>query len=188
MDSFFDTLVSSIEQVERQLHSGNINILEYWSRRLDDFINVLAVIVRGFSDVDAPTHLIQFSNDVLKYVQLLRDKFLESVSTDHTFMECLANTQRSCPTEENQLCGRPKFAITREEIERLYHIHLDWIQVSYQLGVSERTLRRRRAELGMDISSSQGPRSFYSDITDDELFAIIKEVLNRAHVPCTTHH
>ena len=125
LDSFFETLVSSIEQAERQLHSGYINILEYWSRRLDDFINVLAVIVRGFSDVDAPNDLIQFSNDVLKYVQLLRDKFLESVFTDHTFMECLANAQRSCPIKENQRCGRPKFAITREEIERLYDNHLD---------------------------------------------------------------
>ena len=89
-------------------------------------------------------------------------------------MERLANAQQSCPIEENYCCGRPKFAITSEEIEQLYDIHLDWIQVSYQFVMSEETLCWRHAELGMNILNSQGPRSFYSRITDDVLSAIMK--------------
>lgn len=74
--------------------------------------------------------------------------------------------------------GRPKLQITRVKLERLFYIYKSWKEVASFLGVCERTIQRRRIELGMSTSIRSGPRSTYSNISEDNLCQLIREILN----------
>ena len=65
--------------------------------------------------------------------------------------------------------GRPAFNITKAQIELLRETEMNWKAVVGFIGVSERTLLRRRIEY--DIESS------FSEVTDIELDEKIREIL-----------
>lgn len=68
--------------------------------------------------------------------------------------------------------GRPRVVITRQQIEALREIHFSWSSIAILLGVSERTLERRREEFEMPKG-----RACYADISDEELDRIVSEIL-----------
>ena len=53
-------------------------------------------------------------------------------------------------------------------------MHFTWNKIAQMLGVSERTIRRRREELGMHV----GQTDAYSDIPDDDLDILASRVLH----------
>ena len=72
--------------------------------------------------------------------------------------------------------GRPRLVVSQEAIEELFRSMGSWRRVSTALGISERTLRRRRQEIGLPIGSQ-----IYSDVDDNELDAEIASILQ--HYP-----
>ena len=74
--------------------------------------------------------------------------------------------------------GRPRCNIEKEELYRLFDIYHSWTKVASTLGVSERTLRRRRAEFGMTISEPSGPRKTYTEICSNDPNSVVKEILD----------
>ena len=72
--------------------------------------------------------------------------------------------------------GRPRLVVSQEAIEELFRSMGSWRRVSTALGISERTLRRRRQEIGLPIGSQ-----IYSDVDDNELDAEIAAILQ--HYP-----
>lgn len=71
-----------------------------------------------------------------------------------------------------QKIGRPKYDISREEIEGLKSMGFTWKKISELLSISERTLRTRRHEL--EVSEK------YEDIDDVRLDGIIQEILEQS--------
>ena len=63
--------------------------------------------------------------------------------------------------------GRPAYNITKIHIEQLRETGLNWKNIAFFLGVSERTLYRRRIEYGIDAD--------FSVITDDNLDAQMRK-------------
>jgi hypothetical protein len=41
VEQFLSNLANQVHQARRQLFSGNLNALEFWERRTEDFLNVL---------------------------------------------------------------------------------------------------------------------------------------------------
>lgn len=86
--------------------------------------------------------------------------------------------QYVCPmeaSENNSACsGRPRFSIPGEQIDGLRRLHFTWKKIAEMLGVSERTVRRRRQELGQEI----GQTVSYSDIDDGDLDTHIQHILH----------
>ena len=74
--------------------------------------------------------------------------------------------------------GRPTCNIEREELHRLFDIYHSWRKVASTFGVSERTLRRRRAEFEMTISDPSGPRKISTEISSNDLNTVVKEILD----------
>ena len=62
-------------------------------------------------------------------------------------------------------------------MERLFGIYRSWKEVASLIGVSTKTLQRRRIEMGLSVSDTVGPRRTYTDISDEELQRIIRDVL-----------
>ena len=80
--------------------------------------------------------------------------------------ENLSNVPPTLPSNG----GRPAFNITRAQVEQLRDTGMKWRAIATFLGVSEKTLRRRRAEFGFQES--------FSDISDADLDRQITEILN----------
>ena len=75
------------------------------------------------------------------------------------------------PIERTGSQGRPRFAVSTSNAHDLRQLGFAWTDIAQMLGVSSRTLRRRRR---YESDSSVGS---YSDIPNNELDQIIREVL-----------
>lgn len=168
-------------QLQLQLFSGNLNALEFWTRRLNDFLNVLNVLHRRSEEVAAPFRLIDNFGELKGEIQVLRDRFDDTVASDVEYLAELNNTRANCPNEHAEelgQAGRPRKDVPKDESQRLFNIYRSWKDVASQMGISERTLYRRRQELGLVTSSRDGPRNTFSSISDDELCSLVREILN----------
>ena len=65
--------------------------------------------------------------------------------------------------------GRPAFDISKEQIEVLRSTGMNWKAISNFLGVSERTLKRRREEYGIQPT--------FSEISDEDLDEQVRQIL-----------
>ena len=178
VEQFLSDLPNQIQQARRQLFSGNLNSLEFWQRRIEDFLNVLNVLYRRFEEIEADGALAVNCNQLIAEIQAIHGMFEGILSADG---DCMAelnydyDASAANDLHEEGTIGRPRKSITREEVERLYSIHKSWKKVAALLGASERTIQRRRKETGMTTSSRTGPRSTYSDISHDQLCTIYEK-------------
>ena len=71
--------------------------------------------------------------------------------------------------------GRPRVHVTREQLQSLHEdAGFTWSEISRTLGISERTLSRRRHELGMRVEGEE-----FSSLSDSELDDIIRKTYFR---------
>ena len=67
--------------------------------------------------------------------------------------------------------GRPAYAIHEEELQSLIELGFSFHQIAVMLGVSERTIRRRRELFGLPIGAD-----CYSQISDEELDVVLNDI------------
>ena len=177
LEQFLSDLPNQIEQTRRQLFSGNLNALEFWQRRIEDFLNVLNVLCRRFEGIDADGALAANCNQLIAEIQAIHGMFEGIISADGDYMaELNYDASAANDLHEEGTIGRPRKLITREEMELLYSIHKSWKEFAALRCTSERTIQQR--ETGMTTSSRTGPCSTYSDISHDQLCTVIREILN----------
>ncbi|XP_057311502.1 uncharacterized protein LOC130649269 [Hydractinia symbiolongicarpus] len=68
--------------------------------------------------------------------------------------------------------GRPKYEVPKEQVISLKKIGYQWKDIAQMLGISIKTLCRRRKEFDLPFGEAE-----YSDITDQQLDEIVREVL-----------
>ena len=70
--------------------------------------------------------------------------------------------------------GRPRYEITQEQIHSLREaLGFRWVDIARMLGMSTRTLSRRRQEFGMPL----GHHNNFSSLPDEELDNYIRNIL-----------
>ena len=104
--------------------------------------------------------LEQLATELSTYYQLLTH-FVESTSLQTAEHSAASN---HCP-KETSTGGRPRYQIDPNDIVSLKELGFSWMAIARFLRTSESTIRRRRAEFGIDFS--------YSDIIDEELDSIM---------------
>ena len=176
MADYMDEIIAFLLQLPAELDvarqsvdfSNDLNLLEYWYRRLEYAVNVLKLVVER-------AELFQQDFDGIDtVVLLLREAQLSSQSVDSRILE-IQDTQH--PVYEEVAIGRPRKVISREDIEREFEVFQIWKIVARQLGVSSKTLRRRRLEFGMNISETSGPRLTYTNISNEDLCSEVRNIL-----------
>lgn len=75
------------------------------------------------------------------------------------------------PSKEAGTGGRPRYRITKDQIETLRETGMSWRRIALTLGISDSTLYRRRQELGLHES--------FVDISYEELYTVITEMLTQ---------
>ena len=167
--AFLLQLPAELEVVRQSVNfSNDLNLLEYWYRRLEYAVNVLKLVVEK-------TELFQqdfVGIDIV--VLLLRETHLSSQSVDSQILE-IQDTQH--PVHEEVAIGRPRKFISREDIERESKVFQNWKIVARRLGVSSKILRRRRLEFDMNISETSGPRLIYTNISNEDLCSEVRNIL-----------
>ena len=73
--------------------------------------------------------------------------------------------------------GRPSFFISRSQLEAFMELGFSNSTIARMLCISERTLQRRRAELGLPVGRSM----LYSSISDEELDEIVSDIMQVYH-------
>lgn len=71
VEQFISDLPNKLEQAKRQLFSGNLNALEFWHRRIGDFLNVLNVLCQRFEESQSDGELIAYFNNLVAEIHAL---------------------------------------------------------------------------------------------------------------------
>lgn len=144
--------------------------------RLEDWLNVLNVLQRRFAEIQAP-HSITTDIHLLQGEVVSLHADFEKAVHENEYANAVSTFQSPlCSNEERQpnTTGRPRKNITNAEIENFYDLHRSWKVVASLMGVSQRTLARRRNEAGLP----SGPRATYSNISHEELCTVVKSILD----------
>ena len=79
VEQFLSDLPNQIQQARRQLFSGNLNSLEFWQRRIEDFLNVLNVLCRRFEEIEADGALAVNFNQLTAEIQAIHGMFFQQM-------------------------------------------------------------------------------------------------------------
>jgi hypothetical protein len=68
-------------------------------------------------------------------------------------------------------------SLPQNALTNLHGIHRRWSQVAAEIGVSYRTILRRRHQYRLPVSNTSGPRNTFTEITHTDLCNVVREVL-----------
>jgi hypothetical protein len=108
----------------------------------------------------------QYEQFTRRYRDVIQN--LQEQETDNRF-RC-----QNEPAFGENLRGRPRFRVTKAQIESLREIGFSWTKIAELIGVSRVTLYRRRRELGI------GEQHNYSELTDVQLDAVIQSIVQNS--------
>ena len=150
-DEFRDFLFSLsgiVDRIATGYDSSDLVSLEISLRRLEEHLGVLSAI--SFS---------QNQSDL--------EELIDCLATLLRRTSDVINSSSSCANEGRLVAlgsstgGRPSYEISKAEIEELRETGMNWKSIATCLGVSDKTLYRRRLEFGVEDS--------FTEITDEEL-------------------
>ena len=181
LDAFWRDLSSLCGQLERHFATDNIYLAERLAGQCDTALDLLRLI---YSRVDehiqsSGLDLFQHSRpsfvgvmlDLVIVIRFMQEQFVhysEVASTlESTVIVTLGNAAGpplNALLRRTGQRGRPPFVIPIEQLEALIELGFNMTTIATLLGVSERTIRRRREIYGLPIGSDR-----YSDLSDVEL-------------------
>ena len=168
IDEFLDSMKKCFEDVDQALADENASIpLDYLESRLEDHFQIVNAIAIAIQD-NASSDLKQTVEDLLSFSQNL----LQEINATKVQRE--TNGTRSSawvPSTQASTGGRPRYRITKEQIEILRETGMNWKRIALSLGISESTLFRRRQEFGLHES--------FVDISYEDLYTVITGMLSQ---------
>ncbi len=173
INAFFGNIPSLISEAHRQIFCDNINVIEFMQRRIESSLQVLNILYdRCQSELYDRRLEENIGILVSKLQELLNDYKQQWVENDNS-------SHFSCPVEDGQegRRGRQRYIVPERSLTGLFQIHGNWEQVANDLGISYRTLLRRRHEYGLTVNVTRGPRATYTDISQSDLCDIVRVVL-----------
>ena len=167
-----------MDQATRHLHSSNLNVLEHLSRRLDDSLNVLNTFLSKCGELNILETFTTNVRSLLEELYSIHTCNLNIIIIEYDFV-LNSNHPCSLPSAEPicTLLGWPRLRVSAVEINLLYNVYRSWKDVALHLGVSVRTLERKRNEFTITVSDRTGSRSTYATISDEQLCSVVREVL-----------
>lgn len=168
VEDFLTSMGQCFEDVDDALRDESASVpLDYLESRLEGHFQIANAIAFAIQD-NASDELKQVLSNLLTFSQGL----LQEIHT--TTIQRERSTVRSAawiPSKEASSGGRPRYRITKEQIETLRETGMNWKRIALSLGISESTLYRRRQELGLHES--------FVDIGYEELYTIVTGMLNQ---------
>ena len=153
------------QEMHRNIFVSEPEIAERLRNRGEQFISNLIIACRHLEQNRDISDVVY--NTVAEFQRLI-SRFEERFQT---FEE--NEVHYTCPNEGvQQGRGRPRLLIPKEQLEGLRLLGFSWISISKMLGVSEKTVRRRRDAYGIPSTREQ-----FMEITDDQVDDLVKSAL-----------
>ena len=171
IEEFLTSMGQCFDDVDQALRDEYSSVpLDYLESRLEDHFQIVSAIAIAIAIQDnaGDEYLKQLVSNLLTFSQSL----LQDIHT--TKIERETSSVRSAawaPSKEASTGGRPRYRITKEQIETLRETGMNWKKIALSLGISESTLYRRRQELGLHES--------FVDIGYEELYLVITGMLTQ---------
>ena len=180
--AFFDEMSRLIEQTEQQYGLANRSLTEYIIDRLEYAIIVCSDLcdhMRGVSGLDDYYSSTQELIDCLKVIYRKWEEYegvLDSILVERppVVYQTPVSTLRAGP-------GRPRFDISKEQLEYLSSLSFKWNEIAVLLGVSRMTIYRY-VHVGdcLKVTKAQA-------ITEDILTIITRKMISGRASLCSWH-
>ena len=82
-------------------------------------------------------------------------------------------TAQQCNREYTGMRGQPKLEVSKTQIQFLCELHFPWVSIAELLGISTKTLTRRRQEFQIDDDEEMN----WSSVGNGELREIMQEIM-----------
>ena len=169
IEEFLTSMGQCFDDVDQALRDEYSSVpLDYLESRLEDHFQIVSAIAIAIQDNAGDEYLKQLVSNLLTFSQSL----LQDIHT--TKIERETSSVRSAawaPSKEASTGGRPRYRITKEQIETLRETGMNWKKIALSLGICESTLYRPRQELGLHES--------FVDIGYEELYLVITGMLTQ---------
>ena len=168
IDKFLDSMKKCFDDVDQALADENASIpLDYLESRLEDHFQIVNAIAIATQD-DASSDLNRTVQDLLSFSQ----NVLQEVHTTKVQRETNGTRSSVCvPSTQAGTVGRPRYRITKEQIEILRETGMNWKRIALSLGISESTLLTSRQDFGLHES--------FVDISYEDLYTVITGMLSQ---------
>lgn len=186
MDAFWRGLWHITYQLERHFNTDNVDLAERLMCQCNTALELIRAVTARFDeyihverlDVHSGAREIRILMELGVMIHFLQDQschFADVASNVVPFsaLERSDGPPEVCHTGQR---GRPSFVIPLDQLEALIDLGLNMSCIALILGVSERTVRRRREMYGLPIG-----RDRYSLLLDSELDQIVSDILQVWH-------
>jgi len=148
---------------------SNVNVydpcyIEHVLGRLEEHTQILLAISFVLANQQGFTTLKALLQDLLSHLYQLVEE--QRSKLDRINLESGTASRSQLQSESSG--GRPKFIIPKEQMEELRLTGMSWSAIARFLGVSAKTVYRRRNDYGL--------ADVFSDISDDELVTHIRNI------------
>ena len=178
-NEFFEGLLSLLHQCGDCLNENTDGgHAEFLARRLEEYQRTLRVMYSRVTESVQGNHLTQDLEILMQVV----DSRLQSLATLYSDYHYQGDTEEFS-TQNSQLFilersgnpGRPRFEIRQEQIHGLREaLGFRWVDIARMLGMSPRTLNRRRQEFGLPL----GQEHNFSSLSEADLDNIVRNILS----------
>ena len=176
--SFFQRIKSVLAEAEQCIcavpSNEDIDALEIFHERLSE-VGQTVFILMEFSNLDGDLEMERFHrimDELCTHLTRLRIYF-ENI-TDALRESTFNYSAFPCERIYTGLSGQPKLDVSKRQIELLRELHFPWVRIAELLGVSIKTIIRRRREFQMD---DMGDTSWCS-IEDGKLRELMQQIMN----------
>ena len=163
VESFFISALQCIESLQR--HESNDFMQERLYRQLDNHTRTLSAFVAALSRYDPNnrdvSNLLESLYSCFRNLLLEHEAGQESTDVTNNFVP---------PTVLTGHPGRPRYAISSEQIYHCLSIGMTWQRIALCFGINRRTLYRHRQTLGVEPLR-------YSILSNQDLNRTVAEVL-----------
>ncbi|XP_068676996.1 uncharacterized protein [Montipora foliosa] len=160
--------------MERHYLSDNIDMCGFFARRGEDFIGLLRVCASVLAQQINVT--FSLTRELQELISRLESNVFHFQSRQDFLLEggsLVLPQSYTCETVHNGRQGRPIYKITEFQIWGLRSVGFTWRKILSFFCVSERTLRRRRQEMGWPAREQE-----FSQISDNALDIVVRDVLS----------
>ena len=171
LDRFWQYLTDVLRQLERHHHSDNIALAEQLLMRAEDCQTFLRAVLGRVSEASGQNSLIADIEVLIGLLGTHCAHLMEWTLRQDTDYPRLPTGTCPVTRQGHHGPGRRPFDIRKEDLESLMEIGFNFRQISRIVGVSERTIRRRRALYGLPVGNN------YSSISDGDLDFTITNIL-----------
>ena len=161
-ETYFQELSDFITSLDGdRISFANERFTDYVVDRLSTCVSTLSRLIYHLQSSSNSIELDEDDVEVVEYYQLLLHQLLDTIRRiesewqrhfDH--LQAVSGTRRESAfqlssTRTFNRPGRPKFNVTKEQLEYLSSMSFSWTQIAQLLGVSRMTVYRRRVEFGL---------------------------------------